>query len=261
MIISIGNRHRMENNVYDLTFEMEETYWWYAGRRTILLDRIQSLVSPGVGGKPRILEFGCGTGITLARLSEWAEAFGIDASSRALAYCMKRGLKNLHWIDPRKPFEPENPFLEPFDIILLLDVLEHVEDEISLLKMLRSWLKPGGSLLVTVPAFPLLWSGEDVVSHHLRRYRKNELIEVLHHSGFHIQRVSYFNFILFPLQIAVIGWNRWFRTQSLQQSNVRSLPPAFNAILTSIFTWEKYFLTKINLPIGGSILAISCREE
>jgi len=247
----------MENNIYDLTFEMEETYWWYAGRRAILLDRIHSHLSPGTDGRPRILEFGCGTGITLARLSEWAEAFGIDASSRALAYCMKRGLKNLHWINPRKPFEPENPFHEPFDVILLLDVLEHVEDEISLLKMLRSWLRPGGSLFVTVPAFPFLWSGEDVVSHHLRRYRISGLGTILQNAGYSIERKTYFNFFLFPVQAGVIFLNRWLCPGLEMKTNVKPLPRPVNSLLTWILSLEKYCLKIVRFPIGGSILAVA----
>ncbi|MGC9329031.1 MAG: class I SAM-dependent DNA methyltransferase, partial [Candidatus Hinthialibacter sp.] len=207
--------------------------------------------------KPRILEFGCGTGLTLAALSPDAEVFGMDASPKALEYCRKRELTRLHLIDTNKPLPEANPFHESFDLILLLDVLEHLDDEIAVLQSLRSWLRPGGALIAAVPAFSWLWSGEDAVSHHRRRYTQKSLRRTLHSAGFRTIRDTYFNFFLFPLQAGVIFANRIFRPRTLHQSNLTPLPFGLNSLLTCIMASERHVLKYVNLPVGGSVLSIA----
>lgn len=248
----------MKDAIYDLTYELEETYWWYAARRGVILDRVCSLLANRSGGeRSRILEYGCGTGITLASLAPTADVYGMDMSEKALDYCRKRGLANLHRIDTSSPLERGNPFGESFDVILLVDVLEHVEDEQALLLALRSWLKPDGALLVTAPAFQFLWSGEDFVSNHLRRYAKSRLRRVIQRAGFAIVRDTYFNFFLFPIQAGVILLNRFFHPRSMTQTNLISPPRIVNSLLTRIMSAERPLLKVLNFPFGGSILTIA----
>lgn len=254
-----GNDERiMEDAIYDLTYRLEENYWWYTARRGVILDQIYAVLTDRkTNEKPRIFEYGCGTGITLASLASSADVFGMDLSEKALAYCKKRGLENLRVIDSDQPLDESNPFGEPFDIVLILDVLEHIADERTVLRTLRSWLKPNGALIVTVPAFPFLWSGEDCVSHHLRRYTKRSLREVIEDSGFQIMRGTYFNCFLFPLQAGVILANRLFFPNAMRETNLKSLPQMVNTVLTRIMSSERYLLNTMNLPFGGSILNIA----
>ncbi|MBN2329537.1 MAG: class I SAM-dependent methyltransferase [Candidatus Omnitrophica bacterium] len=248
----------MKDDIYDLAFQQEEAYWWYVARRRILLDCVRALLpKQSAGSKSDILEYGCGTGCTLSSLSGCADVYGMDASPKALDYCRKRGLTRLHRIDAQQPLPEANPFHASFDLILLLDVLEHLDDEIAVLQILRAWLKPGGSLIVSVPAFPCLWSGEDVVSHHRRRYTKKSLRRTLRRAGFHTVRETYFNFFLFPLQASAILANRLFRPHALTQSNLKPLPLRLNSLLTWIMSSERCALKFVNLPAGGSVLSIA----
>lgn len=252
----------MKDPIYDLTFQLEETYWWYVGRRRIILDAVHSALNTrSTNSPPRILEYGCGTGITLASLSPTAEVFGMDASPIALSYCRQRGITNLHLVDPQQPIDPVNPFGDPYDVVLLLDVLEHIADEVSILETIRCWLKPGGTLIATVPAYSFLWSGEDTVSNHLRRYTRSRLREVLQKAGLPIRRTTYFNGFLFPLQAGIIFWNRFFRPSAIMESNLRPLAKPMNSLLTSILSSERVLLKLCNLPFGGSILCVAQSDE
>ncbi len=248
----------MNEDIYDLTFELEETYWWYIARRRILLDQVNSILRAlSLETRPRILEYGCGTGMTLHCLSPIARVYGIDSSDKALAYCRRRGLPHLHKMEIPDFADRSNPFGDPFDIILLLDVLEHIKEERQILRGLRTWLKPGGYLLVSVPAFRFLWSGEDDVSHHLRRYTRKSLNRVLHESDWKVRRESYFNFFLFPIQAGVIVGQRILGSTSSERSNLRPLPRTLNAVLLKMMSMEKNILRFVNLPFGGSIFAIT----
>jgi 2-polyprenyl-3-methyl-5-hydroxy-6-metoxy-1,4-benzoquinol methylase len=245
----------MKNEIYDLTFELEENYWWYVARRRIILSQVgQILSSNNLASKPRILEYGCGTGKTLSCLSNRADVYGMDISPQALDYCRQRELHNLKLIDLSQNIDSDNPFSDPYDIILMLDVLEHIEDQKALLQNIKQWLKPGGVMLLTVPAYNFLWSGEDYVSNHLRRYTKSTLANVMQESGLHIERISYFNCFLLPLQAGTILLNRFFRPQTMQQTNLHTLSPGINTMLTSIMSAEIPLIKIVNLPFGGSIL-------
>ncbi len=251
------NNNWMKNEIYDLTFELEEHYWWYVARRKIILSQIQQMLpAADLNSKPRILEYGCGTGKTLSCLSPWAEVYGLDISQQALDYCRQRQLVNLKLIDLSKEMDLDNPFDDPYDLILMLDVLEHIEDQTALLERIKRWLKPGGQLLITVPAFNFLWSGEDYVSNHLRRYTKSSLTEIMRESGLHIERISYFNFFLFPLQAGIILFNNMFCPRTMQQSNLHTLSGSINSMLTAIMSAEVHLLKMFNFPFGGSIICV-----
>lgn len=244
----------MREEIYSLTYEMEEDYWWYAARRRIVLDQaahILSVVSPG--RNPRILDFGCGTGANLMAMSALGQVHGLDASPQAVAFCRKRGLTRVELLEGPPPAEP--PFGGGFDLITMLDVLEHIPDDGEALKRLGSWLTPGGVLLLTVPAYNALWSGEDNVSLHLRRYTAASLGRTMNKAGCGVAKMTYFNTFLLPLQALAIWSRRILRPGSDQESDITPLNPLLNRFLTRIMEAERPILRRRSLPLGGSLLA------
>ncbi len=153
------------------------------------------------------------------------------------------------------PPPPDPPFGGRFDLITMLDVLEHVPDEVGILKRLGSWLAPGGVLLLTVPAFEALWSGEDYVSNHLRRYTAPSLKKTMNAAGCGAARMTYFNTFLLPLQALAIWGSRIFRPRSKYVSDITPLNPLLNSVLTRIMEAERPLLKGRSLPLGGSLLA------
>jgi SAM-dependent methyltransferase len=191
-------------------------------------------------------------------VSGLAEAVGTDASTVALGWCKRRGLGGRvacgDFTAP--PFQDRT-----FDVVMLLDVLEHLDDDREALKNAFRLLHRGGLLVVTVPAYPILWSGEDYVSEHRRRYVRRDLQELVAAAGFTVQRSSYFNTILFPVMAATIFWRRCFVPGDRTRSNVRPLPGAVNMILTAVFTLERSLLRWMSFPFGGSILCVAVKKE
>jgi SAM-dependent methyltransferase len=143
-----------------------------------------------------------------------------------------------------------------FDAILLLDVLEHLDDDYLGLREAAGLVKPGGLLLVTVPAGPSLWGGQDVVSHHRRRYTRRALLETFRRAALPRPRLNYFNTLLFP-PIAVTRWVRGaiglaHRSRSDFDD---SHPGLMNDILGKVFALERYLIGRVPLPVGVSLIA------
>jgi SAM-dependent methyltransferase len=181
----------METVEIDEMYRLEDHHWWFVGKRH-LVDALLADALPA--GPLRLLDVGCGTGAMLAHLGRRARAIGVDRSLRALAYCRHRGLTALACAEgDRLPFAPGS-----FDAVLLLDALEHFVDEAALLGSVRPLLRPGGSLLVSVPAYQFMWSAHDEALHHVRRYTRPTLRRVLERSGFAVQRLTYTNVAALP---------------------------------------------------------------
>jgi SAM-dependent methyltransferase len=250
----------MKKEIYPLTFELEETYWWYLGRRRIILDQVRSLFSKIRSGRPVMLDIGCGTGINLVEFTKMAEAYGLDASEDALRFCRQRGLSRLalQRIPSRSP--NPNPFHKKYDLITMLDVLEHIPQDGQYLREISTWLTGNGCILLTVPAYPWLWSGEDHVSRHVRRYTSQALTRTVEQAGLVVEKISYFNTILFPGQALAILINNLFFPRSRTRTNLQKMPEGLNALLAGILSAESVLLKRTNLPFGGSILCI-CRKK
>ncbi|MDM8554463.1 class I SAM-dependent methyltransferase [Desulfococcaceae bacterium HSG7] len=244
----------MKNHIYDLMFEMENSYWWYVARRKIILEQIKKIHPIIKGRRPKILDYGCGTGNNLIHFQKFGQIFGMDASEQAVDFCRQRGLKSVIQVNRAADIDILNPFGVSFDVITLLDVLEHAPDDVKMLKRITKLLNHGGIVFVTVPAFEPLWSGEDYVSAHIRRYKKSELIRVFHKAGIKVEMISYFNTILFPCQVANIYWDRLFNPKSMYETSIKKIPDSVNSLLSFFFSIEAHLLRVIRLPIGGSIM-------
>jgi hypothetical protein len=167
-----------------------------------------------------------------------------------LAHCRATGLRTL---DLRREWLPARSA----DCLLACDVLEHVEDDVGLLTRFREALRPGGCLLATVPAYEFLWSGEDFVSQHFRRYTWSSLRACLRRAGYQPQWCSYFNTLLFPVICGVILGKRFFRPRDQYHSNVRPLPAWLNGLFYRVFAAEQRMLTWLRFPVGLSIMVVA----
>jgi SAM-dependent methyltransferase len=238
----------MERAVFDRMAELDQHHWWFLARRRILKRLIERVVKPP--RKARILEVGCGTGHNLSMLKEFGQldASELDRCARALAN------KRL----PRKVKEAKLPDLSMFkrneyDLIALLDVLEHVPDDLGSLRAIHRRLKPGGALLLTVPANPWMWSAHDTAHHHFRRYTKKQLEELFLRSGLEIELLSYFNTLLYPLVAAARIAGKLLRRQS---SDDRLPSAPVNAVLNKVFGFEAAILGRVPMPFGLSLVAV-----
>jgi SAM-dependent methyltransferase len=140
-----------------------------------------------------------------------------------------------------------------YDLIALLDVLEHVPDDLASLRAIHMRLRPGGALLLTVPANPWMWSAHDAAHHHFRRYTRKQLEELFLRSGLEVQLLSYFNTLLFPLVAAARIVGKITRRESADDK----LPSApVNAVLNSVFGLEAALLGRLPMPFGVSLVAV-----
>ncbi|TMJ15001.1 MAG: class I SAM-dependent methyltransferase, partial [Alphaproteobacteria bacterium] len=187
----------MERVVYDRMAELDGLHWWYRARRRILEDLIRRKIP--LAANARILEIGCGTGHNLDMLGGFGrvDAIEIDGAARALA-SSRLGHAVLDAPLPELPGVPN----ATYDLITILDVLEHVEDDRAALRSMAAKLKPGGKILITVPAHPWMWSAHDVVNHHKRRYTRRTLRTALTDAGLRVEMLGWFNSLLFPLAAA-----------------------------------------------------------
>jgi len=238
----------MERAVFDRMAELDQEHWWFLARRRILDSLIERVVHPPHGA--RVLEVGCGTGHNLAMLGRFGtvEACELDKCARALAgKRLGRKVKDARLPD-LSMFERN-----AYDMVALLDVLEHVPDDIGSLRAIHRRLKPGGALLLTVPANPWMWSAHDVAHHHFRRYTRSGLAKLFLQSGFEVQLLSYFNSLLFPPIAAARALNRARRHDSADDA----LPGAtVNGLLNRVFGLEAGLIGRVPMPFGVSLVAV-----
>ena len=238
----------MERAVFDRMAELDQDHWWFIARRRTLKRLIERVVRPPQ--KAKILEVGCGTGHNLAMLKGFGslEASELDRCARAVAN------KRL----PGKVKSAKLPDLSMFkrngyDLIALLDVLEHVPDDLASLRAIHMRLKPGGALLMTVPANPWMWSAHDAAHHHFRRYTKKQLEELFLRSGLEVHLLSYFNTLLFPLVASARVVGKLTRKESADDS----LPSGpVNWALEKIFGLERHIIGRLPMPFGVSLVAV-----
>jgi SAM-dependent methyltransferase len=238
----------MERIVFERMDELGDTHWWFVARRRILDDVIRRIVRPPA--KSHILEIGAGTGHNLAMLKAYGtvSACELDPDARALA-SERLGAPVLDVALPDLSAFPE----AHFDLVALLDVLEHVRDDRGSLAAIRGRLKPGGALLLTVPANAWMWSPHDVAHHHHRRYAKAEIAAMAKEAGLEIALLSHFNTILFPLIAAARLAGRVVKRESADDS----MPPRpLNAVLERLFGMERALVGRVPLPVGVSLVAV-----
>ena len=238
----------------DAYLEMAETqhrHWWFCGRRQILTRILQGLAIPK---HARILEVGSGTGGNLEMLTYFGQVSAMEMDPVALDLTKQKTRVRIDLRPGRCP--DEIPFKdERFDLICLFDVLEHIPDDAATLSALNGLLTQNGRLLLTVPAYRWLWGPHDTFLHHQRRYSANELRTKLRTAGFQVQRLSFFNTLLFPLAALVRLKERLHGSSHAAGGAVPSEP--LNSLLLRVFALEKHWLPRFNFPFGVSLLVVA----
>jgi SAM-dependent methyltransferase len=242
----------VEQAVYEDMHRLERTHWWFRARREILSRIVEENVPRGGS----ILDIGCGTGFVLEHLRDRYDVHGLDDAQIAVDLCHKKGLDFVERGILGKTKLPR----ESYDMVMFLDVIEHVDDDIEMLKNGERVLAKGGTMLVTVPALQMLWSGHDVVHHHRRRYNKRELETSLRAAGLEPRYISYFNTLLFPLVLAARVAGKLRGNGSNEHSDADAVPPGpINELLYRTFKSEKLVLPRMKLPIGVSLVCVAGR--
>ena len=239
----------MERVVYKQMAELDQRHWWYRARREILAALIRREVP--LPKSARILEIGCGTGHNLAMLSGFGQvdALELDDEARSLAEArlgrsvMSAPLPELAGVADRH-----------YDMIGAFDVIEHINDDRAAIASIAAKLKPGGKLVVTVPAHRWMWSAHDVVNHHKRRYSKRALKQLIEGSPLKLDKLGYFNSLLFPLAVA----ERFASKLRGKNSADLTLPPKpLNSALERVFAAERHLVGRLPLPPGLSLFAVA----
>ncbi|HBI42599.1 MAG TPA: hypothetical protein DDY78_07030 [Planctomycetales bacterium] len=236
----------MKAQAYDLMERLGSEHWWYRARREIVCAVVRRFLRGGA-----VLDYGCGTGSIGLQLREHGfSVVGADVEPRALAACREHGLSVLD-------LNREQPARQGSDAVLACDVLEHVDDDVELLRRLREVLRPAGYLIATVPAYQWLWSGEDYVSNHHRRYTRSTFNSLLRRAGYRPVWSSYFNTLLFPAAATTILAKRLFQPGAMYRSNISESPPWQNAVLYKLFAAERSLLRWLRFPFGLSIIVVA----
>lgn len=232
---------------------VEKSHWWWQGRRTLIFQLLKNTPPK------KVLDVGCGTGETLSSLRSRypkAKLNGIDYSPLAVKFAKSRGLKNI-----RKGDALSLPYADAsFDAVLLLDVIEHFEKDLKLLKEIKRVLKPGGSLIITAPALSFIWSDHDTNQGHFRRYTRHRFRYLSKASGLKLTFLSYFNFFLSPpiIVIRLLGRLPFLKHLNSYDSKLNfdlAAKKPLNKLLARIFVTEVRLLKYLNYPLGISIAA------
>ena len=250
-----------------LTVLDEDRHWWFASRTRAILAYLDRYVGPGQD--LRVLDVGCGAANMTHHLRHYGQVVGVDNNPKPLEVAQQRGLKTYQGTADNLPFGDGE-----FDLVAMLDTVEHVPAEGTAFaechRVLRSpdaaTGRMGGKLLVTVPAFMFLWSRNDVINMHQRRYTAPELRTKLEQHGFKVLRISYNNFFVFPMAAGVILLRRGRAEPELAsphfdedayQVEMEPASPLLNAALMRVGQVEAALLRRVNLPFGTSIIAMA----
>ncbi len=239
----------MERVVYRQMAELDQRHWWYRARREVLAALILRTVK--LPENARILEIGCGTGHNLAMLGEFGQVEALELDEEARHYAEKRlGHSVMSAPLPELEGVPERRY----DLIGAFDVIEHIDDDRAALASIASKLKSGGRFVMTVPAHQWMWSAHDVVNHHKRRYSKRTLKALIEASPMKLERIGYFNSLLFPIAVAE---RLSSRLRGKDDADLKLPPAPLNAALERIFAAERHLVARLRLPPGLSLFAVA----
>lgn len=241
----------MKDETRKIMAETTDTHWWYVARRRILDGVVASLKLPRPA---RILEAGCGDGQNLPWLAKHGDVSAIEIADDLREIARQRSVAKVY-AGHLPDGVPAELLGNPFDAIVMFDVLEHIEADLQALKTLKTLLNKNGRIVIAVPAYQWLFGAHDVANHHFRRYSKATLTRVLQSAGFTIEYISYYNFFLFPLAAAARLVERLL---GANEAAGMEMPPApVNALFREIFALERLLVPRLKLPFGVSLIAVA----
>jgi len=225
--------------------DLYERHWWWRAREAMLVREIERLQPARRWGN--VLDVGCGDGLFFGQLAHFGEVWGVE-SDKSLVPPDSPHRSRIHI----GPFEASFKPGRLFGLVLLLDVLEHLRDPVAALAQARRLLEPQGRVLITVPAFPVLWTHHDDLNHHFVRYRKRSLAAVAGQAGLEVLYSRYCFHWLFPVKLAVRGFER---LTGRSAASVTVPPTRLNRLLLGMTQFEETALRPLGLPVGSSLLA------
>jgi len=245
----------MQSHHYPILYQVEETHWWYLGRRRIIQSLVEKIRTTLPNAKPKILDVGCGTGANLKMLAAYGSAEGVDISPQAVDFCRERGLDSVKLgAIEHLPYESGS-----FELVTALDVVEHLDDDVAGLREMRRVLRRDGRVLLFVPAFMFLWGVQDDVSNHRRRYTLPSLLQAVEAAGFAVEWASYANISFFLPVLVVRSVKRWLGLRAATEYGINI--SLLNGPFSSLFAAERFVLERGKIPFGVSAVCIARRIE
>lgn len=242
-----------DRELFDRLVELEDQSFWFRARNQLILQLVAELAAPG----DRFLEIGCGTGYVLRALTRES---GLRTTGTEL---LPEGLEHARRRVPEAEFVQldarEMPYDEAFDLVGAFDVIEHIEDDLGVLRGMRRAVRPGGYVLLTVPQHPWLWSAADVHARHVRRYRRAELVGRVREAGLTPVTVNSFVTSLLPV-MALVRLRGRRPGSDFDPLAGLVLPPPVSKLFEYLLSGERALIRRgVNLPAGGSLVVVARR--
>jgi SAM-dependent methyltransferase len=226
--------------------QLFQEHWWWRSRTELIVDKLRQL-QPAINGKP-ILDIGCGDALFFDRLSEFGEVEGVEPSADLVR--PDNAHRDRIYVCP---FDANFRPGKQYSLILMLDVLEHLDDPVGALRHALELLTPRGLVIITVPAFMSLWTNHDVLNHHLIRYTKRSFREVAKQAGFQIQDQRYVYHWTWPVKLAVRVMERIVHATP----KTPKVPGRWvNEALFLLSRCEQKTLTRFPVPFGSSLMIV-----
>lgn len=243
----------MRPREYRVMYEIEEDYWWYRGLRALIRELVARYLPRG--SHPRILDAGCGTGANLSLLLRSGDAIGVDIAEEAIEFCRARGIPGDRALVASLL---ELPFPDDFfGLTFSFDVICNIADDVSAFAEIKRVTKPGGHVIVQLPAYRFLWSAHDVAVGHKHRYTASGLSRKIARAGLVVERVTYLNSILFPMEVLARLWRRGESADGNAHSDLTQMPRVLNYALARLFEAEMRAAPHLRLPYGLSLLVVA----
>ena len=226
--------------------ELFEKHWWWRARSELIVETLRRLQPPD--GWKRILDIGCGDGLFFPRLRQFGEVEGVEPDAQLVA-SNNPDRANIFICAFDANFQPGRKY----SLILMLDVLEHLQDPVAALRGVRDLLEPNGTFVITVPAFMLLWTNHDSLNHHFTRYTLRRFRGLAMQAGLRVTEQQYFYHWIFPAKIAVRLYEGAFQSKPRPAKVPSSV---INSFLFSLSRFEQKTLGRIRIPLGSSLLVV-----
>lgn len=246
----------MDRALYEQHAALEGDHWWFVSRREIIRRLLTAHLPPSE--HRRLLDVGCGTGGMLPMLGQFGEVSGLDGDPLAVAQCHARYSS---FPVTRADIPQDVPADASFDVVSAFDVIEHIADDVQALRALRGAARPGGHVVVTVPALSWLWSSHDVANGHQRRYGRSQLTGAVRVAGLELLHLSSFNLALLPPIAAIRLFRRHPKPRGGARSDFTMPSPRLNHALTRLMSAEAPLVARRGLPTGVSLVALARRSR